>query len=388
MFPVIGVIVLLILVELFTPKPIDWTRNFNQNDKKPFGSFLVMDLLRSELFPNREIEITHTPIYNYSYEDDTLANKNFIFITDHLQLMTWDIERLLGLIKEGNQVLIAATSIGNELADSLHLLIKKDIRFEQLATAGEKVQKFENPKLFRNKEFEFEKAFDLTSIQNFNKDSLIVLGRDNKKSVQFVKIPIGKGNVFLCCQPLAFTNYNVLQKSNADYLAGIFSYLPNQPIVWDEYYKPLRAFRSQSPIMFLLSSPALKLAYYLLLICLVLFLIFQGKRQQRIIPVITALPNTSLEFIQTIGKLYYNRKNHKDIAEKKFMYLKEYIRNRYHLDFQVDHLDELSLRSGIPLKTLQILMNQLQKISQASHLSQEDLEDFHSKIEYIYNNCK
>lgn len=386
-YPFIVILILLFLVELLTPTPIDWTQNFNSNDKRPFGSFLLMDLIETELFPNQEIEVKSIPLFNYQERKNSDTLKNYIFITNNLDMKDWDVDRLVKLAEDGNQIFIAASSISFALADTLNLQVSANVLLANLNKTV-RVQKFENRKLSSNQTFKYEKTFDVVNIENFNKDSIIILGRDTDKNLQFVKKQFGKGNIFFCCQPLAFTNYNVVTANNADYIAGAFSYLPNNPIVWDEYYKPIRLLRHSSPLKYLLTHPPLKLAFYLLLFCLIFLLIFQGKRQQRIVPVIQPLRNTSLDFIQTLGSLYYTKKNHRDIADKKFRYFKEFIRNKYHIEFRIDNIKELSRKSGLPEKTLKMLMDQCKSIETLTHLTQEGLEDFHSKTEYIYNNCK
>ncbi|PKQ64474.1 hypothetical protein BZG02_06615 [Labilibaculum filiforme] len=387
-FPVLGILIILILMELFAPQPIDWTKSFDQNDKRPFGCFLLNELLQEDLFPDQEFTISNKAIFEYPEPNSTSTKKNYIFVTNNFSPQPWEINIIMNLAKNGNQVFIASSLLGNAFADSLHLHFTNEIQLSEVVVTKEKTQTFENPKLQGKSEFKYPKAFDNSTISQFYKDSVIVLGRDHQKNIQLVKIPHGKGNFYICSQPLAFTNYNVVQNKNANYIAGAFSYLPPMPIVWDTYYKPLRALRSTSPIVFLLSSPPLKLAYYLLLVCLLLVLLFQGKRQQKMIPILKPLPNTSLEFIRTMGRLYYNRKNHKDIALKKIKYLKEFCKSRYHVDLSLDTLTEVSLRSGISLKTLQILFTQIDKISNSQNISQEELEDLHSKVEFIYKSGK
>ncbi len=386
--PVIGILIILVLMELFAPQPIDWTRNFNEDDKRPFGCFLLRELIEQELFPEQEFEVSRDAIFSYPVVDSLAANKNYIFVTDDFSPQEWEIKLLLDLVQNGNQILIATSNLGKVFSDSLHVQFGSDLDFIDLAVKNTQSQNFENPKLKDKNNSKYPKAFDNTSINKFRKDSLIVLGRDNQKRIQLVKIPYGKGNFFISSQPLAFTNYNVVQSKNADYIAGVFSYLPSKPIVWDEYYKPLRALRSKSPIEFLLSSPPLKMAYYLLLACLILVLVFQGKRKQKMIPILKPIPNKTLEFIRTMGRLYYNRKNHKDIALKKIKYLKEFCKTRYHIDLTIDTLNEISKRSGISLKTLEILIKQVNQISNSNNISNEELEDLNSKVEYIYKSGK
>jgi hypothetical protein len=52
---------------------------------------------------------------------------------------------------------------------------------------------------------------------------------------------------------------------------------------------------SMSPMRFILNNPPLRYAWYLLLLGLLIFVLFNAKRKQRIVPVIEPLKNTSLD---------------------------------------------------------------------------------------------
>ena len=60
-------------------------------------------------------------------------------------------------------------------------------------------------------------------------------------------------------------------------------------------------------------------------------MIFKGKRNQRLIPVITPLKNQTLAFTRTIANMYYEKSDHKNIATHKINYFLEYIRITHRL---------------------------------------------------------
>ena len=79
----------------------------------------------------------------------------------------------------------------------------------------------------------------------------------------------------------------------------------------------------------ILQSQALKWAFYMTLISLILFVIFRGKRTQRIIPVIDPLKNATLDFTKTIGDLYYQPVSytHLDVYKRQLQHNKHYFTN-------------------------------------------------------------
>ena len=82
------------------------------------------------------------------------------------------------------------------------------------------------------------------------------------------------------------------------------SWLPTgRPVWWDEYQKQGRA-GEQSLLRVVLAHPALKTAYYLLLLGGLLLALVEARRRQRIIPTLRPLPNTTLLFTRTVADLY------------------------------------------------------------------------------------
>src|SRR4029078_9292222 len=56
-------------------------------------------------------------------------------------------------------------------------------------------------------------------------------------------------------------------------------------------------------------------------------------RRQRIIPIQQPNVNSSIEFTQTIARLYYNRKDNHNIALKMIAYLQDHVRNKYFMNY-------------------------------------------------------
>src|SRR5690606_28020185 len=128
-----------------------------------------------------------------------------------------------------------------------------------------------------------------------------------------------KGSFYLSSVPGAFTNYYVLKPRQNRYAAQALSHLPVAPVWWDEYQKQ-GPVGDSSVFRVLLCHDALTWAYYIALGALFLFVVFESKRTQRIIPVLEKPRNTTLEFVKVIGNLYYNHRDHRAIAEKKVNY--------------------------------------------------------------------
>ena len=117
-------------------------------------------------------------------------------------------------------------------------------------------------------------------------------------------------------------------KDNADYVANAFSYLGDKDVYWDNYKKSGLVVIN-SPMRFILNQESLRWAYYLGMIGLLIFVVFKAKREQRIIPVIKPLENSSIEFAKAVGGLYYEHRDFTDLIFKKINYFLEHIRSHY-----------------------------------------------------------
>ncbi len=386
LYPLLALIVILFLVELFAPKPIDWTRSFMYDDTRPYGTKILYELLDTELFPNQELKLNNQTVFQYLDNVNTSKLHNLILIGDNLNFRKWDIEKIIPWIQKGNNMLIASNQLG-DLVDTLGFVVKKDYSINKIKMDS-LVQYFKNKKIKNQNGFVYKKSYDPVRIEIKDKNKIYVEGVSKTKSVQFINIPIDKGKIILSVQPLAFTNYNMLQKDNADYVAGIFSYFPDYPLVFNSYYNYENLYGKKNILSFILTNKALRLAYYLTVIAILLLLLFQGKRKQRIIPIIKPLPNTSLNFIKTLGQLYFKYSNHIDIAKKQIIYFKEYIKNRYNLTFVKENVEEIADRSGISVKIIKFLDYKINQIENAKSIDGNTLKLLNDKIEFFYNNCK
>jgi hypothetical protein len=178
------------------------------------------------------------------------------------------------------------------------------------------------------------------------------LAADERGRPVLVRLDHGRGHFYLCSVPLAFSNYWVLRPRTADFAFAALSYLPaGRPAWWDEYQKQGR-LGEQSTLRVVMAHPALRTAYYLVLVVGLLFVLVEARRRQRIIPTLKPLPNTTLLFTRTVAGLYQQGRNHAQIAEKKTLLFLDYLRTRFQ-EPAPDLADEafrerLSQKAGVP----------------------------------------
>ena len=377
--PVAIVFVVLVIIKMFIPEPTDWSPSYSKNDKIPYGSYILYNQL-SDLFPNKKIESTNLPFYNITNERK-IENKNIIIICNQFDPDELDAKILKRLLENGSDIFIAANSIGKFIADSVRL----STNYSFFGGFDSAYVNFSNPLLMRADDYRFTKGNYNQYFASFDTSKVEVLGMNDIGFANFLKVKVGKGNLYIHSVPNIFTNYNLL-KVERDYIFKCLSYLNIRDVIWDEYYKEVNKYQS-TPIRYILSQPSLKWGYFTLIISLILFVIFRGRRDQRIIPIIKPLSNTTLEFVETVGNLYFKQSNHKNIAEKKITYYLDFIRTKYsintlHLNDEL--VKQLSDKSAIEVDELRRLFKLINLVSVSTSIKKETLLELNNQIENFY----
>ncbi len=135
----------------------------------------------------------------------------------------------------------------------------------------------------------------------------------------------------------------------------------------------------------------LESAYYIILISVLLFIFFYGRRKQRIIPIIPPLTNTTIEFVETVGNLYYQQKDYKNIAQKKISYFMDYIRNKYFIKtnlFDEETIQKISDKSSLTPGKIKSIFKEVEKINLSTSISEDDLLNINYQIEKFYERTK
>jgi len=143
---------------------------------------------------------------------------------------------------------------------------------------------------------------------------------------------------------------------------------------------------AQTPLRYILSEPALKWALYILLLTILIAMIFEIKRKQRVIPILVPLKNETLDFVRTVASLYYQKKDHKNLAAKKILHFTDYLKQNLYVDTN-DEVGEIikkiTAKTGSEENEVKILFEQMNYISNASYITSKELKLLLNRIENI-----
>ncbi|MEM6865694.1 MAG: DUF4350 domain-containing protein [Bacteroidota bacterium] len=385
------VILGIIITEVVRPRPINWRPSYTNTDKIPFGCYVLYNELPT-LFKNSDIQTSYENPYDVLISRDSLNTQKsgFVFINNFIYFEEQETLKLLDYVDQGNTVFIAAGDFGRFLSDTLNIKLLSDYALEET----EAKLNLTHTDL-KKASYSYERGMLYTHFTSLDTLNSQVLGHieytkrnvlQNKpdeyiKAPNFIRIKFGRGTFLLNATPQAYTNYYLL-KDNQDYAANTLSYLDEQEILWDNYKKSGRVVVT-SPMRFVLTQNSLKWAYYLTISGLLLFVVFKAKREQRIIPVIKPLENSSVEFARTVGALYYQNRDHADLIHKKVTYFMAYLRNRYHME--LSHISEKTIRelaakSGKDKKEVKKLLELLVSLKNRQVLTEKDSIELNKRI--------
>src|SRR6185437_7787947 len=99
-------------------------------------------------------------------------------------------------------------------------------------------------------------------------------------------------------------------------------------VTWDQYYSVGREDDGSTMRVFLRNT-RLRWAFYIAFFGLILFVLYEMKRRQRIIPVIEPLENSTISFVNVVGQVYYEQHDNVNIGNKKIQYFLEHLRTQY-----------------------------------------------------------
>ncbi|MHA4847003.1 DUF4350 domain-containing protein [Flavitalea antarctica] len=373
---------------------------FWKNDKIPYGTYYAYENL-ARIFPGVDISINKNSPDKYNIASlDNLTNPKpdssrpgesaMIIIAPVVAPDRRELQAMMNYISEGNHIFISAMQFSENLMDSLKLKTQFESGFESLDDSL--TLRLIHPVEDDTTLFTYPGRQLDNHLKKFDDNITQVLGFNQDNKANFVKFAYeGGGSLFIQLAPAAFTNFFLLHKNNKDYYDQALSYLPPHldEVIWDEYFRYHRNGSGNenndfSAFSWMMKQPALAWTIWLLLLLFLLIYLFESKRKQRVIPVKPTLKNASVDFVQTIGRLYLQRKDNKNLAGKMTTHFLEQVRQHYNIT--TSNLDQqfekkLSYKSGHSPEEVKDLVNHIRVVQERPLVSDELLLAFNQKLE-------
>lgn len=354
-----------------------------RKDKIPYGTFIAYESL-PHLFPGAAVSVNTRSPSDWHTRESKAA---YIIITRRMDPDPAELNAILHFVGQGNHVFISAFRFGDSLLHTLGLRQGSD---ETTPDPLDGLQvSIQSPVSGDSLAFSYPgDAYD-SRVRRLDSQYATILGRDALGRPNLVRFNYNLGGtIYLHFAPMAFTNFFLLHKDNKAYYDNALSYLPStvEEVIWDDYFRYDRT-ANFSALKYILGNRSLKWAFWLLLLLFALIYGFDSKRKQRIVPVISTLRNTSLDFVKTIGRLYYQRRDNHNLALKMVAHFQDHVRTRYNLPVMVldeDFVQRLSYKTGYRKESLRELVEYIKVLPVKRYVPDGELLDFEKKIKEFY----
>jgi hypothetical protein len=402
---VLVTVALAVLLYLSSDKKYMWYENYRTSSDQPYGALLLKKLLE-EYQRDGEFTINSRKPVKQLLVDVEPENTSYVFIGSSIFLDDESILSLGEFLDEGGEALIASWEPPADILQSVYFEeCGASVDYESVKLEVARMNFFhDNLKLKRDAPYKFRVGTnDVPYYWGYISDStfcestrnITPLGYFDNRHVNFVRIKVGKGNLFLHSNPIVFTNYFLTDRLRADYAATVLSHLDGRDIIWDEFSRVDLRNEDEyySPLYYILEQPSLKYAWWLLLATVAIYAFFGAKRRQRIIPLLEPKTNTSLEFVKLIARLHFKNGNHLDMAHKKMRYFLYFVRSKYGIHaerFGEEQMKRLAIKARVDLLDVQTIFARYYLIEERfrNNIEANRMVDLYESIENFYRKCK
>lgn len=163
--------------------------------------------------------------------------------------------------------------------------------------------------------------------------------------------------------PLVFSNMSALQPDFREHFNLVFREFTPQKVWLDHIQWHAGAPEdSESPLQFILNQKPLRWAYFLTIFTVLVYIVINSKRRQKVIPMNETNINTSLEYINTVSSLYLSQDNHIPVVKYQRDGFYHLIKKRYFIEpHQPDFTRQLIKKSQVDPQQVLDLLDELDK---------------------------
>lgn len=384
-----GALIVLLLVAINAPlkkRTFDERITLRQRDKIPYGTYAAHRLLQATFSKAHITFDKAAPGYWPDINADT-SNQAVFLISRSFEPDSEELNTLAQFVAHGNYVFLITYRLSSDAARFFGVhedLFYPAILEDSLQLSLQAPLAAATPYMYPGKRFD-------NSFSSFDTTTALTLGTNNNGQPNFIQMQSGAGKLFIHLAPLAFSNYFLLHKKNIGYFENVVSLLPPQvaKIVWNEYYLTRRAPKEQEPniLRVLWQYPAFRWGLITVAATLLLYVLSAMRRRQRLIPPYARPANDSLNFVRTIGRLYYERRDHHNLAKKMAAFFNEHVRTRYkilHPTSDGAFVAELHAKSGYEYEDLKKIADFIQYLETYTFITEQELARFYQQLTLFY----
>lgn len=409
-----GVVLIGIMISLFLglgnlftkEKKFEKFFTVSPNSYKPYDCKFFYDELKKNAgggFSESNVRFDESGLGNIETYHNT-----YMIVSPNFYPSGNDIHHIKTFASKGNNVFICAFGLTSEVIDSLYFSTRSEeanVSYPPLLLESRWNINWQNEdstttqyNLWGHKPTTavLDSIFLLSNNLVTDIDTVIT---DNQNSIQMLEITCGLGRIFLCNNPILFSNYFLLYKDNYtlfNKLADKIKLAENN-IIWDDFYRRVNnpdgsisnsSGIGQSEVMrVIFEHPPLVWAFYTFIAGALLFMLIYYRRIQRAVPVYSTPKNNSEAYINVVSGLYWQQQNHKSIADKIITQFFEYLVHNFQIhskDFQEAELEKISQKTGRTLPKVKEVFDEISFVKSHDEIGKQHLMNLYQKINSFY----
>lgn len=400
---ILGLLAVALVALFFTgsakKKEISQRITLDKKDKNAYGAWVAFQTL-PKFFPSASIYTSRKEPGYWDSISPSASGQLFFCVTPRFMADDFEMKKLISFVENGNDVFISTKTVSWDVEKMLRCSVSDNDGVAFLDDDREKLI-FQDDSLqigllkppFSGSRYIYPGRTYDSKFTEIDRNTSDELGITSNGEPNFIHLKAGSGNLYLHLAPLTFSNYFLLHKNNMEYFEKALSVIrPDvQRIVWDEYFITKRENRTpqskKSWLTVLSRYPALKAALLTALLTLLVYLLLEMRRKQRYIPLMKKPKNDSLDFVKTIGRLYYDRSDHKNLCLKMAAYFLEHIRSHYKLPtgtLDDQFIRNVQFKTGVDETEIRNIISSIRYAIDAPAVSAKEVVEFHKQLESFY----
>lgn len=409
------------MLSLYGCPGINWLETYRYDEQDPFDLYVLYELLEA-----RPEGLTLLRDSSDLGRLDGLTGTNYIYVGNTPYYSEAAVTALLDYVERGNTAFLAAGTMPEDLA--YHLFgdgcyygeafddygggYSTNERFPAVMLDTAVAYRYPSGESFHLVDIRYWKPHQ-TNHRTINSRLLCDPALDNQVmgvldtgGTNFLRLGWGEGNFFLHTNPEYFTNWFMVDTLQYRYPEAMLSVISEGPIYWDEYHRRYRQARNpgggsaaqrkytggrnllsgNETLRYIQERPALALAWYSLFVGALLFVIFRGRRRQRIIPILPVRENSSRRFIHTVSRLIHKKGNHAALARRELASLRFHLLHHRGVRWTEGQPPpaDLQLQLGLTPEVVEQALSQIRLVSAGKPMLEGDLIRFYRAIEPLY----
>lgn len=318
-----AIAVALILLITSKPERVQWEYTFLSSSAGPGGSKAVLDYMR--LRDTSFVQVWRTrprKILPHIPDSATL-----ILASQFINPATRELDELLQWVEAGGHLYLATHSLSSKLEERIGIecLYRTDLVEVERMTV-----KFDNDGAMVLAPYSTLSSYLVINDTTQWTTIARTVGIDTQTVIAHRSY--GKGQITMCVASDAFTNSGILKPSTRQISKHIVDDVVG-PVVWSDYYR--RSGDGALDVVFA-EYRSWHVAWIILLSSATVYIMIAARRRQRVIPEIKPVKNSSLEFLGSIGELYWKRHDNGNLGRKISKQFREHVRRVVRVQIPMD----------------------------------------------------